>query len=75
MADSSEPRRSPRKQKQKSLDSFFKPKAKKPKPAPAKPDGAEPPKPADGHARARENKKAAQQTLARNFLKPLQDQG
>ena len=46
MADSSEPRRSPRKQKQKSLDSFFKPKAKKPKPEPAKPDGAEPAKPA-----------------------------
>ena len=75
MADSGEPRRSPRKQKQKSLDSFFKPKAKKPKPAPAKPaaDGAE--KPADGKERSLQNKKAAQQTLARNFLKPLQDQG
>ena len=48
MADSGEPRRSPRKQKQKSLDSFFKPKAKKPKPAPEKPaadKGKEPPPP------------------------------
>ena len=69
MADSSEPRRSPRKQKQKSLDSFFKPKAKKPKPEPAKPAET------DGKERAQQNKKAAQQTLARNFLKPLQDQG
>ena len=69
MADSSEPRRSPRKQKQKSLDAFFKPKAKKPKPEPAKPTEA------DGKERAQQNKKAAQQTLARNFLKPLQDQG
>ena len=75
MADSSEPRRSPRKQKQKSLDSFFKPKAKKSKPEPAKPAGAEAAKPADGKERAQQNKKAAQQTLARNFLKPLQDQG
>jgi len=75
MADSSEPRRSPRKQKQKSLDSFFKPKAKKSKPEPAKPAGAEAAKPADGKERAQQNKKAAQQTLARNFLKPLQDPG
>ena len=70
MADSSEPRRSPRKQKQKSLDAFFKPKAKKPKPEPEKPTAE-----ADGKERAQQNKKAAQQTLARNFLKPLQDQG
>ena len=43
MADSGEPRRSPRKHKQKSLDAFFKPKAKKAKPEPAQPpaDGAE----------------------------------
>ena len=50
--------------KQKSLDSFFKPKRSR---SPPEKPAAE----ADGKARSLQNKKAAQQTLARN-LKPLQ---
>ena len=67
MADATEPRRSPRKQKQKSIDAFFAPRPKK-----AKTEAAQP---ADGKARAVHNKRAAQQTQARAFLKPLQDEG